>query len=399
MTSEASAAMVSYRGLFAIRGFTALYAAHIVSMLGDVVAAVALTVLVYDRTGSPLLSAITFSLVFVPQLIGLVVLPRMIGRIDSRRTLVLCHVGSAALVAVMAIPGIPVVVLLVLLTALGLVAPVFTGMRAALLPEILPDHDHLLLGRSLMRVVSQGAQVVGNLCGAALLLLLPPSGALALDAATFLVSALLIGRTGPRRAETEPPTGPRPSFRAAWRIRPLRRLLLLSWAIPACVVAPEALAAPYAEGIGASAGAVGLILAAIPAGDVVAQVLGGRFVSPGVRGRILLPCAVCACVPLIGFLFRPRLVVAVALLLVCGLSSLVLVSIDHLITRLVDGSLLATVFALQAPAMMCAQGIAFAVWGALGEIVTTPVVIAMAGVLGLLAVVTCTSWRSHHTIA
>ena len=46
-----------------------------------------------------------------------------------------------------------------------------------------------------------------------------------------------------------------------------------------------------------------------------------------------------------------------------------------------------------------AQGVAFALWGALGEAASAPVVIALAGILGLLAVAACAPWRSHHTIA
>jgi len=50
--------------------FRALFLANVVSMLGNVVAAVALTVLVYEQTRSPALAASVMALAFLPYLFG-----------------------------------------------------------------------------------------------------------------------------------------------------------------------------------------------------------------------------------------------------------------------------------------------------------------------------------------
>ena len=55
-----------YLDALAVGEFRALFAAYTVSMLGDIVAAVALTVLVFQRTGSPFLAGVTFTLAFRP---------------------------------------------------------------------------------------------------------------------------------------------------------------------------------------------------------------------------------------------------------------------------------------------------------------------------------------------
>src|SRR4029078_13449210 len=60
--------------------FRALFAAYTVSMLGDIVAAVALTVLVFERSGSPFLAGFTFTLAFVPYLFSGAPLSRLVGR-------------------------------------------------------------------------------------------------------------------------------------------------------------------------------------------------------------------------------------------------------------------------------------------------------------------------------
>ena len=50
--------------------FRALFLANVVSMLGNVVAEVALTVLVYEQTRSPALAASVMALSFLPYLLG-----------------------------------------------------------------------------------------------------------------------------------------------------------------------------------------------------------------------------------------------------------------------------------------------------------------------------------------
>ena len=49
-----------YGRVLAVPEFRAVFDAHVLSMLGVIVSEIALSVLVYDLTGSPLLSALTF---------------------------------------------------------------------------------------------------------------------------------------------------------------------------------------------------------------------------------------------------------------------------------------------------------------------------------------------------
>ena len=51
------AARATFRDVFAVREFRALWFSEILSVAGDRLALVALTLLVYDRTRSPLLAA------------------------------------------------------------------------------------------------------------------------------------------------------------------------------------------------------------------------------------------------------------------------------------------------------------------------------------------------------
>src|SRR5690349_3182521 len=121
----------SYRDVFGVGEFRAIFAAGAVSMLGNVVAAVALTVLVFERTRSPALAALVMALSFAPYLVGGALLGAVADRLPARRVLVGCDLASAALVACMVLPGMPVPALLALLFVNGLISPVYQGVRAA----------------------------------------------------------------------------------------------------------------------------------------------------------------------------------------------------------------------------------------------------------------------------
>lgn len=68
MTEQA--AKIPFRDVFAVAEFRALWIAQLLSVVGDQLARVALTVLVYDRTRSALLASVTFVVSIVPTFFG-----------------------------------------------------------------------------------------------------------------------------------------------------------------------------------------------------------------------------------------------------------------------------------------------------------------------------------------
>ncbi|WP_220189587.1 MFS transporter, partial [Streptomyces phytophilus] len=154
-----------YADVFRVREFRFVFAAHVMSITGEVVAAIALTVLVYDRTGSPLLSALTLGIGLLPYLVGGTLLSSIADRLPARRVLVTCDLLAAACFALMVLPGMPVAVLLALRCVAGVISPVFTGTRMATLADILGTGDRFVLGRSVIRLTAQAAQLVGFALG------------------------------------------------------------------------------------------------------------------------------------------------------------------------------------------------------------------------------------------
>ena len=91
----AAAGRASYRDVLGVGEFRVIFAANVVSMLGSVVAAVALTVLIYQQTRSPALAASVLALSFLPYLLGGVLLGAAADRLPARRVLVACDLASA----------------------------------------------------------------------------------------------------------------------------------------------------------------------------------------------------------------------------------------------------------------------------------------------------------------
>src|SRR5215469_2021876 len=235
MTSE-RLTRVGYRHALVSAELRALCIAQLVSVGGTSVAAVALTVLVYDRTTSPVLASLTFSLGFLPYLIGGALLSGITDRVRPRRLVTTCDAASALLAAGMAWPSMPVPALLALLFLIGTLSSVATGSRASLVRQAVAE-DAYVPGRSLMRIAAQLAQLAGNAGAGVLLLLVSPAGALLVNGVSFAFSAVTIrfavgdhdrlGSSGTDRA-----AGSLSGARAVLANPEIRRLLLLGWLAP-----------------------------------------------------------------------------------------------------------------------------------------------------------------------
>lgn len=381
---------IGYGAVFSVREFRPIFAAHVLSLLGGVLAEVALAVLVYAETGSAVLSALVFALTYLPYALSGLLLSGIADRYPARRVLVTCDVLSCACVAAMAIPGSPVAVLFALRVAMSLIAPLFTGTRAASLADILQG-ERYVLGRSLVRIVAQGSQIAGFGLGGLVLVWLTPRSALLLTAATFAGSALLLRlgtRDRPARA-TGSGRMMRESLSSAGRLMAdprIRALLLMWWIPPMFFIVAEGLAAPFAQEVGAGSVGFGLFLAAMPAGTAVSEVLAGTLLSPAARDRIVLPLAGISLVPLVFFAVDPSLPLALVLLVLTGLSAAYALGMDKWFVTDVPDHMRGQAMSLLGAGLMTLQGLGITVGGALAEWAPPYAVIAGSGAAGTLCV-------------
>ncbi|MEU7021705.1 MFS transporter [Streptomyces sp. NPDC046203] len=385
-----------YRAVFAVREFRFVFTAHLFSLLGVVVSELALTVLVYDLTRSPLLSSLTFALGFLPYLLGGTLLAGFADRFPPRRVLVVCDLVCAGCVALMVLPTTPVAALLVLRCAVAAVAPVFQGTRLATLADILGEGELFVLGRSLLRILSQSALLAGFGAGGLLLTAVTPRGAMAVTAATFLASAALLrcgtARRPARAAATATATatatgGRREGVGATWgvlRDRRIRALMLLFWVPPMFAVVPEALAAPYADRIGASSAALGLLMCAMPVGTVLGELLAGSALSAATRARLVLPLLLASFPPFLLYALRPGLVLAAAALFLAGAAGAYTLGLDAWFVDAVPEERRGRAMTLMSAGMMTVQGLGMAGAGLVAEFVPVHAVVAGAGALATL---------------
>lgn len=182
---------VGYRDLFALPEFRAVWAAAALSGVGDQITRVGVATLVYTQTRSVAAAAGTYALTFFPALAGGLLLGRIADRYPRRSVMVATDTLRAGLVAAMALPGLPLPGLWMFLIVTVLVGPVFEAAAGALLPEIVPSGLYAR-AMAVQSMTHQAAQLVGFGLAGLVVVALGPSGALLADAATFLVSVMLL---------------------------------------------------------------------------------------------------------------------------------------------------------------------------------------------------------------
>lgn len=387
MGSEQSV-RVGYGAALASREFRALLTSQLVSVGGTSVAAVALTILVYQRTGSPLLASLTFALGFLPYLVGGGLLSSIVDRVRPRQLVFCSDVASALLAAAMASPAIPVPILLALLLTIGTLSSLSSGARMALVRASVSDAAYVP-ARSLLRIAVQFAQIGGNAAGGALLLVLTPSGALLANATSFALSAALtrfMVADHPNVAERSQATVLRDSLHGARSVLAhdeLRRLLLLGWLVPMFSVAPEALGAPYVSNHGGSPALVGWWLMALPIGVIAGDVAGVRLLTPSQQRRVVAPAAVAGFVPYLAFVFDPRVPIALVLLVASGACALYGLGLDARVRDAAPPKLFARTMTLNSAGLMTLQGFGFVLAGAVAQATGAAIAIALAGGCGI----------------
>lgn len=392
MAQDAPAAQppARYRDAFAVGQFRAVWLAYAQSRIGDQLARIALSVLVYDRTQSAALAALTYAMTILPNLVGGALLSGFADRFDRRSVMVLADVVRAVLVAVMVLPGLPIAVLLVLLCLVQLPFAPFSSARGAILPAILTG-DRFMAGLAVVRATDQLSLVGGIAVGATLVAFLGTHTTLAIDAVTFALSALLIG-SGVRRHRPEGEGGSSPrSWWAAVRAGfvlvardPALRALVALACVNGFYVVPESLAVPYAAQLHGGTAAVGWLLGGIPAGSV-AGMLWLKRLRPDLRLRLMSPLAVATCAVLVPTVLAPGLVVSVVLWTVSGLFAAHDLVVQGAFIQRVPDAARGQAIGLASAAMQAAQGVGIVVGGVLAQAWTPGPVVGLAGAAGVLA--------------
>jgi MFS family permease len=384
----------SFRDALAVGEFRVLWLAHAQSRLGDQLARVALAVLVFARTSSALLTALTYALTLLPPLVSAPLLSGLADRHPRRTVLVTTDLCRAGLVGLMAVPAVPLAAIAVLLVVMVSLQPLYSAARNAMLPRVL-EGDRYTVGLGLVNVTDNVVQVAGFGFGGVLLGLLSPHAALGIDAATFVVSVLLVRLgTSPHQPLHEPAAAQPASARGTrrsivggaalvWSDARLRTLALLVW-LYGFYVTPEGVAAPYARQLGAGTAAVGLLMAADPVGAGIGAVLVSRWVRPANRPRLIGPLAVLTGVPLMLSALHPSVPSSIALWAASGgLASYTMLALAEF-TLAVPDHRRGQAIGLLGAGLQASQGLGIVLAGALAGRLVPSTTVALCGAAGIL---------------
>jgi MFS family permease len=401
----------TFRQVFAIAEFRALWLAQLLSVAGDQLARVAVTVLVFDHTHSALWTALTYAVTLLPWLFGGLALSGLADRLPRRQVMVACDLARLVLVGVMALVSAAdssvtaLWIMVALLFVVTLLDSPFKSARSAMMPDILTG-ERYVLGTAVTQITFQVGMVAGYAIGGLVVAFLGVRTALLADAATFAASAVLVQfwvRHRPAAAR-QAVSGPSRFAEIAAGVhlvfgdRTLRTLMLLGWLV-AFYVVPMGLAAPYAASFHGSLAVpigTGLVFAAGPFGTALGAVVFGRMVPPPVRLRWMGPMAVAACGVLLFCWLPVGLIAALVIIIASGACASYQLAANAAFVATVPPQRRGQAFGLANGGMQVTQGLWIVLAGAAASsnLVTPGVAIAASGGLGaVLAAALAMMWH------
>jgi MFS family permease len=378
-----------YRDVFAVAEFRALWLAQVLSVGGDQLARVALTVLVYAQTGSALLAAAAYAASIAPQFLGGLLLSGLADRWPRRRVMIICDLARVPLAALMALPGMPTGALIGLLCAVTALGAPFGAARAAIVPNVLGDAYPL--GTAVTMTTYQVAQVAGFVAGGAIVGFLGARVAICADAGTFLASAAVLAlgvRSRPAPA-AEPAAakngeGLLATVRLTFGQRAVRVPMLLGW-LSAAYNVPEAIAVPLARAAGGGPVSASALMAAPALGAALGVMAVTTLFGPVMRQRMTVPLAFGACALLTAAALEPGLAGILVILFASGLCDSYQVGANVAFVAAVPDARRSQAFGLAIGGMQLSQGAAMVLAGAIASHAGPWWVITAAGGVGAAA--------------
>ena len=388
--------------------FGRLLAALAASQLGDWLYNLALLAYVQQRTHSTTWLGVTTAARIAPIVVGGPIGGLIADRFDRRRLMFVSDALRAVimgLLVLVSLAGLPVALIPVLAAAATLAGVGYPPSVAAVTPRLV-GADDLAAANAARGTIAPVCVAAGPALGAVLLLIGPPSVAFALNAGTFVVSALLIASIpagaafaraprvdvtagGDTTTGAGPVGGAHPARAIAGELaagaRALRAAPEAGWIVSADIAASFVYGAQtvllllVAGRMGLGADGYGYLLAAMGIGGIAGATLAGRLGAAGSRRGTLAAALALVALPLPVLAITTSLVVAIGLGIVAGVGAL-------LVEVVADTRLQQT---LDEAHLGCAYGFAFAasVGGIAVGGLLAPLLVSVGGLGGALAVI------------
>jgi MFS family permease len=395
-------ARATFRDVFAVSEFRNLWFSELLSVFGDRLALVALTLYVYDRTASPLYAALTYASGYLPWVIGGFFLAGIADRRPRRAVMVTCDAARTVLVAAMLIPRMSLVALVALLFAVNMFAPPFDSARASITPDILAG-ERYVLGTAIIQTTFLVGQVVGAAGGGVLVAFFHVKPSLVIDCGTFIVSGLLILFGTKKRppaagkesehAKMKPIANMRAGFKLVFGDTAMRTIMLMGWLVVFYTV-PEGIAAHFARTLHGGSIATGAILASVALATAIVTPLFSRVLSPRRRIDWMGPLCIMCCGFLVLTALKPNLIEALVIFSVSSAFGAYQIAANTAFVVRVPNERRAQAFGIANMGVMIGQGFTYILAGWFAERYSVAAVIGVAGGIGMvLAIIFTAQWR------
>jgi len=401
VTAEGSARRVTFGDVLANPEFRAMYIAQALSVVGDQLARIAVAVLVYSRSHSALLTALSFGISYLPWVVGGPLLSGYADRLRRRNVMIFCDLVRAVLVLGLVIPGMPIALLLILVALIALMEPPFSASRASMLPDIVGEGEHYAIASTLSNTTNNLGVVLGFALGGIVTTGIGARPTVLLDCVSFVLSAgILAGfvqsRPGLHHAPRDLRDDLRQGFKAIFDDDYLRWLVVVSWLTVGAAIGTESISVPYAAQHGGGPVSAGFLTAALPVGSVIGSLIVGRWVHPDRAPRLILPMALTMPAVLALTAFNPPNVVAGLLWAVAGALSAMQLIANRVFVTAVPREVRGRAFGIAAAGIATAQGVGAVIVGAVAQRVSPAIGVADVAlpVFAAVCVISVRTFRS-----
>ena len=301
--------MRTYRQLFGVAEFRALFGTQCLTVAAASIGSLALGTITYSATHNAVLSGLAM---FGGPLIRLAASWFLLSASDllrPRQALAAVAAIGCAADLLQAIPGMPWGLRFVILALPWIAMSATGGSMLALVSDILPAGSYVF-GRATLNIAVGGMQIVGYALGGILLLYLDtPVLFLCAAGASALAFLLVVRGVGdhPPRSAGQLVRRARTVNRMLLGSPLLRPVFLAAWVPNGLIVGCESLFVPFA---GRSAG---YLFAATAAGMLTGDIMLGRFLPAAARTWLVEPLRFLLAAPYLLFFLHPALAPAAVL--------------------------------------------------------------------------------------
>lgn len=394
--------VTSYRPLKTQKEYLKLIAANVINRFGDSIDGIAIAWLMYQITHSASMMALILGLNYVPTILLQPFTGAMVEHLSKKRVMVLFDIGRGLVVAATAALYMLGHLTPVILTAMMLLISTLEAFRSpagsAIVPLLLKPELYKV-GSALNQTASRVTELVGLALAGGVVALLGCQGALMIDAATFFLSALIIGficikETLPEEKVSLKTTAK--SFLEGLSLIRSTRVMIVLLLIGAMMnfmfVPLNVYSAPFiADYLKGGAETLSLI------NIVLVLSLGlGSFVAPKITrisGKTqLIACGILESVALIAFALSgylaPKLLQYAVLLFSCVLlgfgAGIINVVYNAAFLRLIPPEFMARLSGISTAILVCSLPVGSFLCSALAAVLKVPVAILASGLLSIV---------------